>query len=190
AVEPVVLRSNGTLNFPSIYRGPPSPEIDAAWHRISRDVGPTRMTREEMLKAGITDLRSKVRYPDKSGGGYMVALEFTHQMHCLDLLRKASWFEYYESIERAFQSPPEVVRLHIDHCIEMMRMNVMCNADVTMITWDWVKGHTVPYPNFNTRHRCRNFDKILDWGVEHAVHIDESDVIRSEDTVDLPRSHS
>ncbi|KAG1883827.1 hypothetical protein F4604DRAFT_1516758, partial [Suillus subluteus] len=57
-----------------------------------------------------------------------------------------------------------------DHCIEMIRQNIMCNADVKMITWDWVQGLDTPYPNFNTRHQCRNFEKILDWAV-HAVHI-------------------
>jgi hypothetical protein len=35
AVEPVVVVFNGTTDFPSIYRGPPSPEIDATWDRVS-----------------------------------------------------------------------------------------------------------------------------------------------------------
>ncbi|KAG2360399.1 hypothetical protein BDR07DRAFT_1487060 [Suillus spraguei] len=30
AVDSTVLRLDGTLDFPSIYHGPPSPEIDAA----------------------------------------------------------------------------------------------------------------------------------------------------------------
>jgi hypothetical protein len=187
AVEPVIVRFNGTLDFPSIYRGTPSPEIDEAWNRIARNVAPTRMTREEMLKAGTTDLRSKVRYPDKIGGGYMASLESAHQLHCVNLLRKASWPRYYESTDISFQTTPKVFRLHLDHCIEMIRQNIMCNADVTMITWYWVQGHRVPYPNFNTRHRCRNFEKIIDWSVEHAIHIDESEVIRFEDTVDIPK---
>ncbi|KAG2063187.1 hypothetical protein BDR04DRAFT_1111767 [Suillus decipiens] len=188
AVEPVIARFNGTLDFPSIYHGPPSAEIDAAWNRISLDVGPTQMSREEMLKAGTTDLRSKVRYLDKVGGGYMVYTGTSHQMHCVNLLHKATWLEYYGSTD-VFQMPLEKVRRHLDHCIEMIRQNIMCHADVTMITWYWVEGHTVPYPNFNTRHRCRNFEKIIDWSVEHSIHIDESEVTRFEDTVDLPRHH-
>ncbi|KAG1768891.1 hypothetical protein EV702DRAFT_979147, partial [Suillus placidus] len=187
AIEPVIIRFNGTLDFPSIYRGPPSPEIDAAWARIAGDVLPTRMSLEEMLKAGTTDLRSKVRYPDKIGGDYMVFLESAHQMHCVNLLRKATWLEYYKPMDISFQATPEIVRQHLDHCIEMIRQNIMCNADVTMITWYWVQGHAVPYPNFNTRHRCRNFEKIIDWSVEHAIHIHPSEVTRFEDTVDLPR---
>lgn len=186
AVESTIIRFNGTLDFPSIYRGPPSPEIDAAWSRIASDVLPTRMSLEEILKAGEVDSPSKVKYPAKFGGGFMVSMDAPHQLHCLNLLRKASWPEYYGPKDISFQDTPEVVRMHLDHCIEMIRQNIMCNADVTMITWDWVQRHSFPYPNFNTRHQCRNYEKILDWAVKHAVHIDKSEITRFEDTVDLP----
>lgn len=73
-----------------------------------------------------------------------------------------------------------------DHCIEMIRQNTMCNADLKMITWDWVEGLHDAYPNFNTRHQCRDYEKILDWAVKHAVHIDKSEVTRSKDTIDMP----
>ncbi|KAG1883829.1 hypothetical protein F4604DRAFT_265513 [Suillus subluteus] len=69
AVEPVIVRFNGTLDFPSIYRGPPSPEIDAACARIAQDVLPTRMSLEEFVKAGEVDSPSKVKYPAEFGGG-------------------------------------------------------------------------------------------------------------------------
>ncbi|KAG1883811.1 hypothetical protein F4604DRAFT_265179 [Suillus subluteus] len=36
----------------------------------------------------------------------------------------------------------------------------MCSADVTMITCDSIQGHDIPYPNFNTHHQCRNYEKI------------------------------
>ncbi|KAG1856641.1 hypothetical protein DFJ58DRAFT_784249 [Suillus subalutaceus] len=181
AVDSTVVKFNGTLDFPSIYRGSPSPEIDAAWNRIAHGLVPTRMSLEDILKAGEVDSPSKVRYPAEFGGGFMVTVEAYHQLHCLNLLRKASWPEYYVPTD-----PPEVVRMHFDHCIEMIRQNIMCNADVTMITWDWVQEHKIPYPNFNTRHQCRNYEKILDWAVKHAVHIPESAVTRLEDTVDIP----
>jgi hypothetical protein len=186
AVEPVILRFNGTLDFPSIYRGPPNPELDAAWARIAGDVLPTRMSLEEILKAGEADTPSKVKYPAKLDGDFMVSMEAPHQLHCLNLLRKATWPEYYRPADISFQDEPWIIRMHLDHCIEMIRQNIMCNADVTMITWDWVEGHDIPYPNFNTRHQCRNYEKILDWADTHAVHIDESEVTRLPDTINLP----
>ncbi|KAG1862845.1 hypothetical protein DFJ58DRAFT_775356 [Suillus subalutaceus] len=149
AVESVIVRFNGTLDFPSIYRGPPSPEIDAAWARIAHDV--------------IIHLpRSK--YPPKFGGGFMVSMEAPHQLHCLNLLRKASWPEYIPHVSWyiVFLLMYLLLIIYTDHCIEMIRQNIMCNVDVMMITWDWVQGH------------------------KHAVHIDKSEVTRFEDTVDLP----
>ncbi|KAG0695471.1 hypothetical protein DFH29DRAFT_858771 [Suillus ampliporus] len=86
----MIVRFNGTIDYPSIYHGPPSPEIDAAWARISHDVLPNRMTLEEILKAGEVDSPSKVKYAEKFGGGFMVSLEATHQMHCLAMLRPCS----------------------------------------------------------------------------------------------------
>ena len=45
----------------------------------------------------------------------------------------------------------------------------MCDGDVGILTFDWVKNHSRPYPNFNTLHKCRNFDDILEWGRAHQV---------------------
>ncbi|KAG1787741.1 uncharacterized protein HD556DRAFT_1448424 [Suillus plorans] len=199
AVEPVFIRFNGSLDFPSIYRGPPSPEIDAAWNGIANNL--TQMTREEILKGGTSEaeLPWKARYPEKIGGQYIGFMEAIHQLHCVS--------EYYESIkEPVFQTTPRVLRAHIgeyyfclealllmeyrygpDHCTEMIRQNIMCRADTTMISWYWVQGETDPYPNFNTRHRCRNFDKIWDWSIKNSIHIAETEVTRYPDTVNLPR---
>ncbi|KAG2059409.1 hypothetical protein BDR06DRAFT_724979 [Suillus hirtellus] len=188
AVEPVFIRFNGSLDFPSIYRGPPSPEIDAAWNRIANNL--TQMTREEILKGGTSEaeLPWKARYPEKIGRQYIGFMEAIHQLHCVNFLRQASWWEYYESIkEPVFQTTPRVVRAHLDHCIEMLRQNIMCRADTTMISWYWVQGETTPYPNFNTRHRCRNFDKIWDWSIKNSIHLAEIEVTRYPDSVDLPR---
>ncbi|KAG2342302.1 hypothetical protein BDR05DRAFT_886536, partial [Suillus weaverae] len=70
AVEPIIVRYNGTLDFPSVYGGPPSSEIDAAWTRIS----PNGASFDFMRKAGEAYLPSKVKYPDKIGGGFMKSL--------------------------------------------------------------------------------------------------------------------
>lgn len=197
AVEPVIVRFNGSTDFPSIYRiasgplealdyrGPPPPELDAAWARISDDVPPVRVTINELRKAGEVDLPAKVKYPQSNGGGFMVSLEVNHQLRCLNLLRKSSWPDHYK-LDPLFQRDPSVVRMHLDDCIELIRQSIMCNADVVMITWDWVTKHTKPYPDFNTRHACRKFENIMDWAIQHA---DRSEVTRSEDTIDLPFPH-
>ncbi|PPQ65051.1 hypothetical protein CVT26_015747 [Gymnopilus dilepis] len=163
---------NGTFNFPSEFRGPPTPEIDAAWMRISQGVKPTRLTLEQVLKIGKFDTPSKVKFREEDGGGYMASMEVTHQLHCLNMLRKYTYKEYYQNFDPSFTHPkPDVFRTHLDHCVEILRQHLMCTADVGMITYEWVTGFSEPYPDFNVKHQCRNFEKILDWGYRHAIHL-------------------
>lgn len=194
AVEPVITRLNGTVDFPSIYRidggsyenpdyhGPPPPELDAAWAKISDDVPPIRVTIDELRKAGQRDLPAKVKYPQSNGGGFMASLQVNQQLRCLNFLRKYTWPDHYKS-DPWFKRDPSVVRMQIDDCIELIRQSLMCNADVAVIRWNWVKNHHKPYPNFNTLHACRKFEKVMDWAVQHG---DRSEVTRREDTIDLP----
>ncbi|KAG2360400.1 hypothetical protein BDR07DRAFT_1289649 [Suillus spraguei] len=90
------------------------------------------------------------------GGGFMVGMETPHQLHCLNLLCKSSWADCYEPADIPFQDMSEDFRMHLGSD----QVEYMCNADVTLLTWDWVQGHNIPYPNFNTRHQCRNYKKL------------------------------
>jgi hypothetical protein len=57
----------------------------------------------------------------------------------------------------------------IDHCIEILRIALMCTADVTPIILyvpDWQDN---PTPDFNTLHMCRDFGKIVHYVQENAI---------------------
>ena len=62
-----------------------------------------------------------------------------------------------------------MVVTHQRHCLEMLRQFVMCHADVGIITHRWVKDFPRPYPDFNTRHQCRNFDSAYQWTIDKQV---------------------
>jgi len=178
---------NGTFEMDSIYRGKPSPELDAAWSRVGIDVPPTRLTLEELKKIGKTDSPSIVKFHEEDGGGYMASVEVFHQLHCLNLLRKNLHHEYYYKTDISFtSSKQETFKTHVDHCIEIIRQSLMCSADVGIVTYEWVRGFKVPYPNFNTKHQCRNFDKILAWAYENSFHIPHSRFGNVVDLVDAP----
>lgn len=72
-----------------------------------------------------------------------------------------------------------------DHCIEILRQDIMCRSDATMLTYDWEEGLQNPVPDFNVFHQCKNFKKILDWVDEHRVIVPTSDMVRLNDTIDL-----
>jgi hypothetical protein len=73
-----------------------------------------------------------------------------------------------------------------DHCADLLRQKLMCDADVGLIQMFWVKHHDHPWPDFNTVHKCRNFDAVLEWVIENQVDLpDGVNMTRTEDTIDL-----
>lgn len=61
--------------------------------------------------------------------------------------------------------------MHADHCIETLRLTLMCHSDVTPVLLKWDSYYDPPRasPDFNSHHRCRNFDKILEWNIENGL---------------------
>ena len=55
----------------------------------------------------------------------------------------------------------------------------MCNADVGLLTFDWVEGFDTPFPNFRTQHKCRDFEKIYQWYEDSIFDIPISSAVRA-----------
>ncbi|EPS98712.1 hypothetical protein FOMPIDRAFT_1031360 [Fomitopsis schrenkii] len=175
----------GSLHDHSVYQGPPSPEIDAAWDRIS-DLKPIRISEGNLAKIGKEPRPSLVKYHEEFGGGYVATLEVAHYMHCLNMLRKRTYWDHYGPLDDTYQRDPDFYRVHLDHCIDLLRQTLMCSADVGLITFDWVAEKHNPWPNFSTLHRCRNFDRVVEWNEAHAVTIEPANLTRTKDAIDLP----
>lgn len=103
-----------------------------------------------------------------------------------NLIRQYTYREYYNRPENrplGFTDSEAVIRAHIDHCIEMLRQALMCHGDVGIITYNWVKPWGI-YPDFSTNHKCRKFEKIVEWADRHALPVDDPEP--DEKTVYLP----
>jgi hypothetical protein len=175
-----IVRFNGSWDRPSVYRGSPSPGVEAAWNELTKDDGrQVDMTLEQLLRTGGEPAPFMVRYPEEYGGNYLATLEVFHYLHCIERVRQSS-LAYY------MKDDPNFVRrrTHPNHCIETLRQAIMCQSDVTMVTYDWVEGLDDPYPNFNIPHQCRDFEKILDWINGHHIYVPQ--LIRQEGNIDLP----
>ena len=67
----------------------------------------------------------------------------------------------------------ETLTIDADHCIELLRQSVMCNANQELFTFHWIdttdwKPETIatgPY-------RCMNWDRIREWTMQRAVPVD------------------
>jgi hypothetical protein len=197
-----LVQYNGTVGWPSPYapkKGVPTPEIDAAWNalggiyrwkyvfsKLTLDPArPMSVSEEVVLRSGETT--DAVRLPKEFGGGYLAWAEVNHQLHCLNLMRKAIYWDYYVEKEHEFQRERSEVFWHLgtviqndnfgmttnlgipDHCVEMLRQILMCNADTGVQLHHWVKGNPTPIPNSNTWHQCKNFDSILKWTQDNQL---------------------
>ncbi|CCM06778.1 uncharacterized protein FIBRA_09077 [Fibroporia radiculosa] len=87
------------------------------------------------------------------------------------MFRKYSYLEHYPEIQEIMSERPRFFRDHLDHCLEMLRQNLMCHADIALITYDWVAGFPKPFPDFSTVHQCRDFGKIQQWERENRVRV-------------------
>lgn len=131
------------------------------------------MPYEDGLRAGIPI--GSVRVPEKYGRNFIAGIEVFHQLHCLNLLRKTLHYnyDYYANIgHHEFFDSGKMLKMHTGHCLDALRRNIMCMADVTAVpsTWvdyrPWMKVHDsqpVRLPNFQNTHKCRDFDAIRSW---------------------------
>src|SRR3569833_3693575 len=117
------LRDNST-----IWRQPPSPEVDEAWDYISTEGFEIITVSETDVVNSGKDPTISLKAPSSWGAGddaYIAQVEVFHQIHCLNELRKEMDYEYY------YKSPPdELHKSHKRHCIHMLLQSLMCSADV------------------------------------------------------------
>jgi hypothetical protein len=88
------------------------------------------------------------------------------------MIRKATYPDYQDDYENGdFGVPREELRGHLNHCIEMLRMNLMCHADVGVITFHELEGKGM-WPDFSSYHVCRDYDAVRTWAVDRVVATD------------------
>lgn len=67
---------------------------------------------------------------------------------------------------------PLAGRMHVDHCIETLRLSLMCYSDITpVLLLDDDDPSSPGTADFNVHHKCRNFEKIVDYVEDNAVEV-------------------
>ncbi|KIX96926.1 uncharacterized protein Z520_07040 [Fonsecaea multimorphosa CBS 102226] len=145
------------------------PEVDKAWREISYDVGDQWIPKSDIKHLEMPKTSLKVNHPETGEEGYRVGMEVFHQLHCINLLRRVTYKEYYEPLGGEFGKGPEELQRHTDHCIEVLRLNIQCNADIGLFTFYMIEGDPLAWPELNSKHVCRNFDQVRQWALEHSV---------------------
>ncbi|KZT38257.1 hypothetical protein SISSUDRAFT_1033565 [Sistotremastrum suecicum HHB10207 ss-3] len=153
------------LGVRTIYHGPPTDETDRAWNALY-PVGMTRIPNEDAAK--MANWTERIAGDESHS---LVVLEVFHQLHCLNHLRKALSPERYGHMhlgEPILEGDPTPFD-HSDHCINILRESVMCNADITPNVFQWSDPKRQVFPHFDNVHTCRSFDAINEWAAEHAL---------------------
>ncbi|WDK18393.1 hypothetical protein CGRA01v4_09678 [Colletotrichum graminicola] len=158
------------LMQPSPYRGQPTPEIEEAWIRLWR-VPPIHFPENKLTALNKTPAENYEHVSEELGSGVKGFLNVFHQLHCLNFVRQYTYRDAYDySNVTTFRANKEIVRGHVDHCIETIRHFLMCQSDVTPVVFE--KDLSRPSgskSDFNMRRKCRNFGKIQAWTVANKA---------------------
>ncbi|KAJ0348167.1 hypothetical protein KNSL1_005750 [Colletotrichum chrysophilum] len=183
---------NGSFLQEDVYRKEGSPEVDAAWEALGVDckslffyfIGTGTLT--EVDRAGVISIEdglksgmdmSFVQRSEKYGAGFFVNVEGMHHLHCLNLVRKALYYNYgyYKGMgTHAFANDDNIVKLHVSHCLDAVRQVLMCNFDTGVLGQVWANNPPAPFPDFHTKHKCKNYEAIREWSEKLQVSNDFS----------------
>ncbi|KAL0943163.1 tat pathway signal sequence [Colletotrichum truncatum] len=155
---------NGSFLEEDVYRQQGSPEVDAAWEALGVDYRAGVISIEDGLKSGLD--MSFVRRSEKYGAGFFVNVEGMHHLHCLNLVRKALFFnyDYYKKLgTHAFKNDDNIVKVHVSHCLDTVRQVLMCNFDTGVLGQVWANDPPQPFPDFHTKHMCKNYEELRQW---------------------------
>lgn len=67
----------------------------------------------ETLHAVNASAAYSVELAPEIGGGFMASVEALHQLHCLNMLRQATYEDYYRDKPGPWEDSPQVLRYHL-----------------------------------------------------------------------------
>ncbi|RAL04917.1 oxidase ustYa family protein, partial [Aspergillus ibericus CBS 121593] len=156
----------------SKYRGPPTPDIEEAWQELLK-LNPVSIPEDKIELLGRSPRWNWQRFQmsenGPSEGSYVAGIEVFHQLHCLNLVRQFTWLDHYTTPPQGLTGSAVETRMHVDHCLETLRIILMCNADVTPFLMEQDQSFAVGgRADFNAYHRCKDWGKIVEWMDENS----------------------
>jgi len=172
AVEYEKRNFNNAFAHDTLYRGPPTQELEDSWDKLWR-YGGVKIPKEKMQELDRSpdgDFR-----PTEDGTGYHALIEMFHQLHCLNIIRQYTWKDYYDRHADRVEKPIVLIdseigaRMHTDHCIEALRISLMCHGDVTPFMVRVDPGSPVGFEaDFSPYHKCVKWDPLVQWMKENS----------------------
>ncbi|KAK4040643.1 hypothetical protein C8A01DRAFT_15489 [Parachaetomium inaequale] len=146
------------------FMGQPRPELDEAWHELL-DATLIRYSGDELRRANNA---TSVRHKD---GGFVGGLGISHSLHCLKRIKQYIHPQYYYGHEE--QNWDELYS-HVDHCLESLRQEVLCSADVNVYTLKWTRhSRFKPTVKVPQPHACVDWAALHGWMKGRAARLDD-----------------
>ncbi|KAK4206802.1 hypothetical protein QBC37DRAFT_300050 [Rhypophila decipiens] len=154
----------------ALYMGFPTSTLEHAWDALwqfgSMGIPESQLP---LLNKTATE-RDWHHLPLHIGGGIQAYFEGFHYIHCLNLARQYTYrHEYNYSHVHAFSNPNVGILDHVEHCLEMLRVRIMCDADPTMYPVSGGDGGSKWTIHTRPRRVCRDFGKMVQWANEHIT---------------------
>ncbi|KAF2658526.1 hypothetical protein K491DRAFT_702775 [Lophiostoma macrostomum CBS 122681] len=164
------------------FAGVPRPELDDAWHQLLQNDN-IYLSRATLDSLGLKSIYTR-------NGSYGIAsLSVFHALHCLKLVRRMMYKEYYHSNISGVALQRQLK--HADHCVEYIRESLMCKPDISLVTFRWIND-TAQHPkqpasfyptNFDvSEHDCMKWEILNDWAGRRVFNLYDVDLLdRPED---------
>lgn len=84
------------------------------------------------------------------------------------MIRQFTWRDHYTNSNATLpgdmQDSEVGARMHIDHCIETLRLTLMCHGDTTPFLVEVDPEAPVgARADFSAQHRCKKWDPMVHW---------------------------
>lgn len=166
AIEYRVETTYASEDYPdSEYQGWPTDEKDKLWDQYEKG----NYLWIDRPTAAKLPFETEHAPTEEHMGDYVVGLSVFHVLHCLSVLRRNLYPHRYNV---SLINPDGTVDYHkwhhVDHCLETVRRDILCHADTSATTWEWIEGSQMSI-RAETLHVCRNFDVISQWAYDRHV---------------------
>ncbi|KAH7311621.1 hypothetical protein B0I35DRAFT_438461 [Stachybotrys elegans] len=152
---------------PSPFVGEPSKELDQAWSDLLRSSN-IKISNDEMNRMN----KSSIEIRD--GSGYIGYLESIHMLHCVKRIYQSQYQEYYAKPQDMDAFSPG----HWNHCLEVLRQGIMCNADVTVNTYFWKSPDEIK-GNRHGHRRCTDWSLVQQWLDDRSLDFENKEIFLS-----------
>lgn len=128
-------------------------QVDELW---------TNLTNLRMLLVDSDTIRRIGKDPEvtvqhpQMPGKHLAILTMHHQLHCLNSIRKNIWRDHFYPNG----SYSKIDMDHLLHCVDLLRSTLQCNANLDIITYNWVELMSNPQPDFKVNMKCRDHSAI------------------------------